>query len=100
MGGSSDSGRPPYSYEEVKAILGNARFPRNPAEAQAFAIEDAYRLGKREGYAECLNDYNLSRKDFIKLPIEKRREILGKQITEMFNNISDEEKAEELHNLD
>ncbi len=54
MGHSPDSGRPDYSYEEVKAFIGNARLPRNPAEAQTFACEDAYKQGKIDGRKEVI----------------------------------------------
>ncbi len=42
----------------------------------------------------------MTRKEFLALPIEERRKIINHQITEMFNNIPDEVRLEELHNLD
>jgi ABC-type antimicrobial peptide transport system ATPase subunit len=42
----------------------------------------------------------MSRRDFLKLPIEERRKILEHQVTLMFDNIPDSERIEELHNLD
>ncbi len=39
-------------------------------------------------------------REFMKLSVEMRRVLLSEQITTMFENIPDDERMEELHNLD
>lgn len=57
------------------------------------------KLGRTLPSSEQLLPVPITRKEFLKLPIETRRRILSEQINLSFANMSDEEKSKELHNL-
>jgi len=57
------------------------------------------KLGRTLPSGEQLLLVPITRKEFLKLPIETRRRILSEQINLSFANMSDEEKSKELHNL-
>ena len=49
--------------------------------------------------ATWIDPKRLTRRQFLSLPVEIRREILSHYVTEEFDNISDEERLKELHRV-
>jgi hypothetical protein len=41
----------------------------------------------------------MTRREFLKLPIEERRKIISHQVAQMFENIPDEQKIKEMHDM-